>query len=90
MNSMHLAHPATPASLQLTQRLRRQLCLVCERPAAVSSQVNKAHQLADWRVRPLDPVLLAYARQDTHHLLHIADRLKVWTWSRGETACPAA
>jgi hypothetical protein len=39
--------------------------------------VNKAHQLADWRVRPLDPALLAYARQDTHHLLYIADRLKV-------------
>ena len=40
-------------------------------------QVNKAHQLADWRVRPLDPALLAYARQDTHHLLYIADQLKV-------------
>jgi hypothetical protein len=51
----------------------------------VATQVNKAHQLADWRVRPLDPVLLAYARQDTHHLLCIADRLKVWAWRRANS-----
>lgn len=33
--------------------------------------------MADWRLRPLDPAVLAYARDDTHHLLYIADRLKV-------------
>lgn len=33
--------------------------------------------MADWRVRPLDPGMLAYAREDTHNLLYVADGLKV-------------
>jgi hypothetical protein len=37
---------------------------------------DKRYQLADWRVRPLAPELLAYARTDTHYLLYIHDRLK--------------
>ncbi len=44
-------------------------CLVC-------AQADKRYQLADWRVRPLAPELLHYARSDTHYLLYIHDRLK--------------
>ena len=41
------------------------------------SQADKRHQLADWRVRPLAPELLEYARTDTHYLLYCYDRLRV-------------
>ncbi|KAL6764692.1 ribonuclease H-like domain-containing protein [Haematococcus lacustris] len=37
---------------------------------------DKRWQLADWRVRPLSPPMLHYARCDTHYLLYIYDRLK--------------
>ncbi len=37
---------------------------------------NKQLQLADWRVRPLPPAMLTYARSDTHSLLFIYDRLR--------------
>jgi len=40
-------------------------------------KANKQYQLADWRVRPLSSELLKYAREDTHYLLYIHDRLKV-------------
>ncbi|CAL8069028.1 unnamed protein product [Calicophoron daubneyi] len=36
---------------------------------------NKQYQLADWRIRPLTPELVEYARKDTHYLLHIASIL---------------
>eukprot|EP00873_Tetraselmis_striata_P005512 jgi/Tetstr1/425776/TSEL_001561.t1 len=39
-------------------------------------KVDKRHQLADWRVRPLPDEMLRYARMDTHDLLYIRDRLK--------------
>lgn len=38
--------------------------------------VDKKYQLADWRVRPLSAEMLLYARQDTHYLLYIYDRMK--------------
>jgi ribonuclease D len=38
--------------------------------------VNKKHQLADWRQRPLPDVLLKYAREDTHYLLYVYDCLR--------------
>lgn len=38
--------------------------------------VNKKHQLADWRLRPLTEELLKYAREDTHYLLYIYDCLR--------------
>lgn len=31
---------------------------------------------ADWRMRPLSPSMLCYARQDTHYLLYIYDTLR--------------
>lgn len=36
---------------------------------------NKHFQLADWRVRPLPDKLMKYAREDTHYLLYIKDKL---------------
>ncbi len=40
-------------------------------------QTDKRFQLADWRVRPLSPQMLQYARMDTHYLLHMYDVCKV-------------
>ncbi|ODM99195.1 Exosome component 10 [Orchesella cincta] len=37
---------------------------------------NKSYQLADWRIRPLPNDMLEYARQDTHYLLYIYERMK--------------
>ena len=37
---------------------------------------SKEYQTADWRQRPLPAELLKYAREDTHYLLGIYDRLK--------------
>lgn len=37
---------------------------------------DKRYQLADWRLRPLSPEMLHYARSDTHYLLYIYDRMK--------------
>ncbi|CCW60707.1 unnamed protein product [Phytomonas sp. EM1] len=36
----------------------------------------KKYQTADWRVRPLPAALVDYARQDTHYLLYVYDRLR--------------
>lgn len=41
-----------------------------------SFQANKQFQLADWRIRPLPDELKAYAREDTHFLIHIYQRMK--------------
>ena len=38
--------------------------------------VDKKYQLADWRVRPLPSEMLKYAREDTHYLLYIYDRMR--------------
>ncbi|KAL7716245.1 Exosome component 10 [Entamoeba marina] len=38
--------------------------------------IDKKYQLADWRIRPLTPEMLLYARQDTHYLLYITDLLR--------------
>ena len=45
-------------------------------PPWLGSQADKRYQLADWRVRPLSPQHLHYARTDTHYLLYIYDRIK--------------
>jgi len=39
-------------------------------------RVNKAFQLADWRLRPLTEEMYKYARQDTHYLLTVFDKLR--------------
>jgi exosome complex exonuclease RRP6 len=48
------------------------LAHLLERHVGVSP--DKRYQLADWRLRPLPDDMLAYARTDTHYLLHCADR----------------
>ena len=39
-------------------------------------KADKRFQLADWRLRPLSADMAAYARCDTHFLLHCYDRLR--------------
>ena len=39
-------------------------------------QADKRYQLADWRIRPLTDEMFLYAREDTHYLLYIFDRLR--------------
>lgn len=42
----------------------------------VQLSVDKKYQLADWRIRPLPSEMIKYAREDTHYLLYIYDRIK--------------
>ena len=44
---------------------------------------DKQYQLADWRIRPLPAEMEHYARQDTHYLLYIYDRLRNELISKG-------
>ena len=39
-------------------------------------EADKKYQLADWRIRPIPDEMLHYAREDTHYLLYIYDRMK--------------
>mmetsp|Transcript_10413 Transcript_10413/g.16981 ORF Transcript_10413/g.16981 Transcript_10413/m.16981 type:complete len:1036 (-) Transcript_10413:1283-4390(-) len=39
-------------------------------------RVNKAFQLADWRIRPLTEDMFKYAREDTHYLLYIFNQMR--------------
>ena len=47
---------------------------------------NKAFQMADWRIRPLTEDMITYAREDTHYLLYIYDRIKTDLAQQGRTA----
>ncbi len=38
--------------------------------------IDKQYQLADWRIRPLPQQMLTYAREDTHYLGYIFERIK--------------
>lgn len=56
-------------------------------------KVNKAHQRADWSMRPLTPEMLEYAAMDTHYLVELAAKLRVelevvgrWEWAVEEFA----
>lgn len=56
-------------------------------------KVNKAHQRADWSMRPLPPDMLAYAAMDTHYLVALAAKLQEelialgrWEWALEEFA----
>uniref|UniRef100_A0A8C6K086 Exosome complex component 10 n=1 Tax=Melopsittacus undulatus TaxID=13146 RepID=A0A8C6K086_MELUD len=44
---------------------------------------NKQYQLADWRIRPLPEEMLQYARDDTHYLLYIYDKVREALWEKG-------
>lgn len=37
----------------------------------LQKQMDKFYQVADWRIRPLKPELLQYAREDSHYLIAI-------------------
>jgi len=45
--------------------------------------VDKQYQLADWRIRPLPTELVRYAREDTHYLLYIYDKMKAELITQG-------
>jgi ribonuclease D len=56
-------------------------------------KVNKAHQRADWSMRPLPPDMLEYASMDTHYLVELAAKLRAelealgrWEWAVEEFA----
>lgn len=49
---------------------------------------DKKYQLADWRTRPLPADMLKYAREDTHYLLHIYDRMRMELLERGTLSNP--
>ncbi|XP_014796990.1 PREDICTED: exosome component 10 [Calidris pugnax] len=44
---------------------------------------DKQYQLADWRIRPLPEEMIRYAREDTHYLLYIYDKVREALWERG-------
>lgn len=44
---------------------------------------DKQYQLADWRIRPLPAELMKYAREDTHYLTYIYQRMKQELLARG-------
>ncbi|GAB5365231.1 hypothetical protein AAMO2058_001039500 [Amorphochlora amoebiformis] len=46
-------------------------------------KTDKKYQKADWRVRPVPAEMVMYARQDTHYLLYIYDRLRNSALDRG-------
>lgn len=48
-----------------------------------SVDADKQYQLADWRIRPLPPELLKYAREDTHYLLYVYDCVRNQLLDRG-------
>ncbi|NXI90384.1 EXOSX protein, partial [Psophia crepitans] len=48
-----------------------------------SVDADKKYQLADWRIRPLPEEMIQYARDDTHYLLYIYDKVREALWERG-------
>ena len=54
-------------------------------------KLDKKHQRADWSMRPLTADMLAYAAQDTLHLIELSQRLRAalekkgrWHWAQEE------
>ena len=39
-------------------------------------QMNKKYQRANWGKRPINPEMLAYARQDSHYLIELQEYLR--------------
>ncbi|XP_041129731.1 exosome component 10-like [Polyodon spathula] len=46
-------------------------------------EADKQYQLADWRIRPLPEEMLNYARDDTHYLLYIYDKMRAELYEKG-------
>jgi hypothetical protein len=73
----------------LASAVHRSCALFTGLPFALSrppGQADKRFQLADWRLRPLTPEMLHYARADTHFLLYCFDKLKVGAWALAHDA----
>ncbi len=49
-------------------------------------RLDKAHQRADWSMRPLPDDMLEYAAQDTRHLLGLRDKMQDELRSKGRSA----
>ncbi|XP_053818916.1 exosome component 10 [Vidua chalybeata] len=49
-----------------------------------SVDADKKYQLADWRIRPLPEEMIRYARDDTHYLLYVYDKVRELLWERGK------
>jgi exosome complex exonuclease RRP6 len=62
----------------------RSLASLLQRYAHVT--VDKAHQLSDWRQRPLPAEMLQYAQSDTHYLIDIYDAMRRDLMKRSATA----
>lgn len=52
-------------------------------------KLDKAHQRADWSMRPLTPSMLDYAAQDTRYLLDLRDELRTGLEQTGRMAWAA-
>lgn len=61
----------TQAASQVLQYPGRGLAFLLKH--FVDFDAQKQYQTADWRIRPLPPEMLDYARSDTHFLLYIYD-----------------
>lgn len=48
--------------------------------------LDKKHQRADWSMRPLTPPMLAYAAQDTMHLLALRDEMRAALEKKGRAS----
>lgn len=57
-----------------TLRMPRSLSFAVDHFCQV--KLDKKYQTADWRIRPIPADMIHYARQDTHYLLYVYDRLK--------------
>jgi ribonuclease D len=53
---------------------------------AFGVKLDKKHQRADWSLRPLTPGMLAYAAQDTLHLLGLRDEMRRELEKKGRLA----
>ena len=84
-------HEFTPSAIFDTMVAAR---LIGERQFGLSSLVekflgvklDKGSQKADWARRPLTAKMEAYARNDTHHLQPLADKLKLQLEQKGRLA----
>jgi exosome complex exonuclease RRP6 len=64
----------TGQAMQVLELPRKSLAYLLQHYCSIT--VDKTYQLADWRARPLSAEMLNYAREDTHYLLYVYDRLK--------------
>ena len=53
---------------------KKSLKYLLERFAQFDAQ--KVYQMSDWRIRPIPPEMLDYARSDTHYLLNVFDQIR--------------